>query len=56
MAANYVTISASDLINRNKTWQEAVEEELNFQRYQKNGLSSNAEFIMSSILYLSICL
>lgn len=55
MAPNYVTISASDLINRNKTWQEAVEE-LNFGTYQKNGLSFNAEFIMSSILYLSICL
>jgi hypothetical protein len=55
MAANYVTISASDLINRNKTWQEAIEE-LNFMIYQKNGLSSNAEFIMSSMLYHSTCL
>ena len=50
MAAIYATVSVGNLVNRNKTWQEAVEE-LNFRIYQKNGLSSNAEFTMSSMLY-----
>jgi hypothetical protein len=34
-------------------WQEAVEE-LSFRIDEKNGLTSNAEFIMSSLLYHSI--
>jgi hypothetical protein len=56
VAANYVTVLSSDLVNRNKTWQEAVEEEeLNFQISEK-GLYSDAVFLMSSMLYLSTCL
>ena len=52
MAASYPTVSMSNLVSGNKTWQEAVDEP-NFLIYQKNGLYSNAEFIISSILYHS---
>ena len=50
MAAIYAAVSVGNLVNRNKTWQEAVEE-LNFRIYQKNGFSSNGKFIMSSMFY-----
>ena len=55
MAASYVTASVGNLITRNKTWQEAIEE-LYFRIYQKNSLSSRADFIMSNMLYHSTCL
>jgi hypothetical protein len=53
MAVIYAMVSVGNLANRNKYWQEAVEE-LSFRIDEKNGLTSNAEFIMSSLLYHSI--
>jgi hypothetical protein len=56
MAASNITVLSSDLVDRSKTWQEAVEKGAHIMIHQKYGLYSSAEFIMSSILYLSICL
>jgi hypothetical protein len=54
MGAIYAAVLASNLVNRNKTWVEAVEELENFWIDQKNGLSFKAEFTIWSILYYSI--
>ena len=55
MSAIYAApVLVGNLVNRNKTWQEVVEELENCWIDQKNGLSSKADFTIRSMLYYSI--
>jgi NTE family protein len=44
MGAMNAAVLVSNIVNRNKTWEEAVEELENFWTSDENGLSSNPDF------------